>query len=97
MTTSELMQAIAWLYPELGGAAPDLEQYAPSIILRVLNDGDPALQEAALTHYGMERVRAVAVDRLHRLNNPAYRHWAPRLNLPARSAAVERVQSLWQR
>lgn len=97
MTTTEFVQAIAGLYPELGGAAPSLEQYAPSIILRVLNEGDPALQEAALAHYGTERVRAVAVDRIHRLSNPAYRHWAPRLNLPARPAAVERVQALWQR
>lgn len=97
MTTAEFAQEVAGLYPELGGATPSLEQYAASIILRILNEGDPALQEAALMHYGVQRVRAVAIERLHRLNNPAYRHWAPRLDLPARPPAVERVQALWQR
>lgn len=90
-------QAIAGLYPELGGATPDLEDHAASIVLRVLNAGDPALQAATLAHYGMERVRAIAIERAHRLTNPAYHQWAPRRSLPARPAAVERIQALWQR
>jgi hypothetical protein len=59
--------------------------------------GDPALQETTLAGYGAERVRVIAIKRVHRLTNPAYCQWAPRLNLPARPAAVERLHALRQR
>jgi hypothetical protein len=60
------------VYPELGGDPPDLECRAASIILRVLNEGDPALQETTLAGYGAERVRVIAIERAHRLTNQAY-------------------------
>jgi hypothetical protein len=96
MTTQTLTAGVARLYPELGGAVPDLEQYASSIILRVLNEGDVALQAALLEHYGQERVRAEAHARVHRLTNPTYRRWATRLGLAPRSPATERIQALWR-
>ena len=96
MTTPQFEAGIQRLYPELGGTVPDLEQYAASIILRVLNQGDPALQEALFGCYGRERVRKEAVARAHRLTNPAYRRWATRLSLPPRSAAIARLQALWR-
>lgn len=93
---ADLADGLRGLYPELGGAVPDREKYAASIILRVLNEGDATLQAALLQHYGMVRVRAEALARIHRLTNPAYRQWAARLDLPPRSPATERLQALWR-
>jgi hypothetical protein len=94
--TGKLQAGLASLYPELAGATPDLLEHAESIILRVLNEGGEELQIALLEHYGQERVSEVARKRLHRLTNPTYRRWSNRLNLPPRSASVQRIQALWQ-
>jgi len=72
------------LFPEVGGPI-DLEKHAASVLLRAVNDGSPALRE-----------RALAISRLNRLTNPAYRAYRERLHLPERDPGVTYMQSLWR-
>lgn len=97
MITPNFRQAIARLYPELGGIGPDPERYADSVIVRVLNAGSDGLQERMLAYYGLERVQCVARARVNRLDAPTYRAWRDRLALPTRDAAIERLHALWRR
>lgn len=83
------------LFPEVG-ASIDLEQHAPSVLLRALNDGSPALRERVLAYYGPERSAALALSRLNRLTNPAYRAYRERLHLPEREPGVTYMQALWR-
>jgi hypothetical protein len=92
-----LQSELPFLYPELGGGAPDLDTYAESIIVRALNQGGSAIQEALWGYYGEARIRLVASERVNRLTNPAYRRWAESLHLPPRPAFVERIQALWRK
>lgn len=85
------------LFPELCGAAVDLEAHASSIILRALNDGSTGLQEHVVRHYGFERVKRVAHAQVDRLTNPAYRAWRDRLELPPRDPGVAFIQGLWRK
>lgn len=85
------------LFPELAGTPVDVEAHAPSVIMRALNDGEPALQQAVIDYYGHDAVRRVAAARADRLSNPAYRLWRDRLELPPRDPSIEFVQSLWMK
>lgn len=85
------------LFPELVGRPVDVEAHAASVIMRALNDGSPALQDRVIEYYGQDAVRDVAVARVDRLTNPAYRAWRDRFRLPVRDPAVEFVQSLWMK
>ncbi len=89
-------QALGPLYPELGSDTPDPDQYAESVIVRVLNTGPDTLREQMLAYYGPDRVRSVAQARVNRLDAPIYREWKMRLQLPDRPAAVERLHRLWR-
>ena len=89
--------AVRHLFPELGGVIPDLERYADSIVVRVLNRNNPGLVEQLLAQFGVERVQAIAVARARRLTNAAYRTWGRRLGLPPRSAAERLLHALWRR
>jgi hypothetical protein len=66
---------------------PDPDQYAESVIVRVLNTGPDALREQMLQYYGAERVRSVAQARVNRLDAPVYRQWKARLQLPKKHPA----------
>jgi hypothetical protein len=90
-------EALGSLYPELGADLPDPDVYADSVIVRVLNTGPDALREQMLRYYGAEKVRSVAQARVNRLDAPVYRLWKSRLQLPERTAAVERIHRLWRR
>jgi hypothetical protein len=96
MTTGEFREALGPLYPELGADLPDPDVYADSVIVRVLNTGPDALREQMLEYYGEDRVQAVAQARVNRLDSPVYRRWKTRLDLPERSAAMERIHRLWR-
>jgi hypothetical protein len=85
------------LFPELCGAPVDLDVHAASVIMRALNDGSARVQQRVIEHYGMERVKRIAVERADRLSNPAYRAWRERLDLPPRDPAVAFVQGLWRK
>ncbi len=89
-------EALRALYPELGASPPDPDRHAESVIVRVLNTGPDRLREQMLEYYGADRVRSVARARVNRLDAPVYRAWKHRLQLPERSAAVERVHRLWR-
>jgi len=89
--------ALGELFPELCGAPVDLEGHAASVIVRALNDGASGLQERVIAHYGLDRVKRVAQARADRLDNPAYRAWRERLDLPPRAPDVAFVQGLWRR
>jgi hypothetical protein len=97
MTTATFQQTLAPLFPELGGEGPDPDRYADAIVVRVLNLGSARYTDAMLAFYGMARVRAAAQSRVNRLDAPVYRAWRDRLELPQRSAAVERLHALWRR
>jgi hypothetical protein len=92
-----LDSSVRELFPELCGAPLDLERHAAAVIVRVLNDGSPRLQESVIHHYGLQRVKRVAGERADRLTNPAYRAWRERLDLPPREPGVTFVQGLWRR
>jgi hypothetical protein len=96
METNDFREALGPLYPELGAGLPDLQTHAESVIVRVLNAGPDRLREQMLAYYGAEKVRTVARARVNRLDTPVYRAWKTRLQLPDRSAAVERMQGLWR-
>lgn len=96
MLASDFERALAHLYPELGGVAPNPEAFASSISVWVLNDGSDEVRDAMVAFYGLDRVRAVAQARVNRLNGPVYRAWRERLGLPTRSEAVERIHALWR-
>jgi hypothetical protein len=89
-------EAIRPLYPELGPDAPDPDQYADSIIVRVLNGGSASLSERMIAYYGSDRVGDVARGRVDRLDGPAYRSWKQRLQLPDRNAGIEKLHRLWR-
>lgn len=93
---ADFQRVLAGLYPELGGALPDLEQYAESVIVRALNLGAPDLMDAVLEFYGIERVRVVAQVQVNRLDRPAYREWKEKLRLPERTEIVERFHRMWR-
>ena len=95
-TDPTFQQTIACLYPELGAAGPDPEKFATSIIVRALNFGSEPLAAALIEHYGMERVRVAAQEQADHLDAPTYRRWLVRLELPERSAMVERFQRMWR-
>jgi hypothetical protein len=97
MSSNTFQEALGSLYPELGTSLPDPDLYADSVIVRVLNTGPDALCEQMLAYYGTDRVRSVAQARVNRLDSPVYRQWKSRLQLPDRSAGVERMHSLWRR
>ena len=94
---TSLDASIRELFPELCGAAVDLEAHASSVVLRALNNGSTALQEHVIGHYGLERVKRVAQARVDRLSNPAYRVWHEQLDLSPRASDVVFVQGLWRR
>jgi hypothetical protein len=96
METNGFREALGPLYPELGTSLPDPQAHADSVIVRVLNAGPDRLREQMLAYYGQEKVRTVAQARVNRLDTPVYRAWKTRLQLPDRSAAVERIQRLWR-
>lgn len=93
--TVRLSRDVRRLFPEIG-APIDLEEHAPSVLLRALNDGSPALCERVLAYYGPERSAALALSRLNRLTNPAYRAYRERLHLPEREPGVTYMQGLWR-
>lgn len=90
-----LSRDVRRLFPEVSEPI-DLEEHAPSVLLRALNDGSPELRERVLAYYGPERSAALALSRLNRLTNPAYRAYRERLGLPEREAAVTYMQGLWR-
>ena len=90
-----LSHEVRRLFPEVGGPI-DLEKFAASVLLRVLNDGSPVLRERVLAYYGPERSAVLAISRLNRLTNPAYRAYRERLHLPDRDPGVTYMQSLWR-
>lgn len=96
METNGFREALSPLYPELGAGLPDPQVHAESVIVRVLNAGPDRLREQMLAFYGLDKVRGVARARVDRLDAPVYRAWKTRLELPKRSAAVERMQRLWR-
>lgn len=96
MSIEHFREALGAVYPELGVTPPDPDQHAESVIVRVLNVGPDALREQMLEYYGAEKVRTVARARVNRLDAPVYRAWKSRLQLPERSAAVEKVHRLWR-
>lgn len=96
MAISSFREALGPVYPELGASPPDPDEHAESVIVRVLNVGPDALREQMLDYYGAEKVRSVARARVNRLDAPIYRAWKNRLQLPERSAAVEKVHRLWR-
>lgn len=96
METNDFREELGPLYPELGAALPDLQTHADSVIVRVLNAGPDRLREQMLAYYGPEKVRSVARARVNRLDTPVYQAWKARLQLPDRSATVERIQGLWR-
>lgn len=93
--TVRLSHDVRRLFPEIG-APIDLEKHAPSVLLRALNDGSPALRERVLAYHGPERSTALAFSRLNRLTNPAYRAYQERLHLPEREPGVTYMQGLWR-
>jgi hypothetical protein len=94
--TKAFREALGPLYPELGTRPPDPDRHAESVIVRVLNVGPDPLREQMMEYYGVEKVRSVAWARVNRLDAPIYREWKGRLQLPERSAAVEKVHRLWR-
>jgi hypothetical protein len=96
MAATTFREALAGLYPEIGGIGPDPDAYAESIVIRVLNAGSPHLREQMLAYYGAGRVRAIAQSRADRLDAPVYRAWKADLQLPDRAAAVDRLHALWR-
>lgn len=96
MEIGQFRAALSPLYPELGSSPPDPDSYADSVIVRVLNVGPDALRQQMLEYYGAEKVRSVARARVNRLDAPVYREWKSRLELPERTAAVEKLHRLWR-
>lgn len=96
MRTEVFREAVSRLYPELGTNLPDPDAHADSVIVRVLNTGPDALREEMLQYYGAEKVQSVARARVNRLDAPVFRTWKARLQLPERTAAIEKGHRLWR-
>ena len=94
MSPTSFQQELAVLYPELGGGSPDPDTQAASIVVRALNFGSDALTALVIAHYGIERVQAIAIERVNRLDAPTYGTWKDRFGLPVRDEIVERLHRL---